>query len=103
MVHMGGKHVLHIQGGVEILNLETIKQKLKVNNNNAITCVGDSLASLILYLFVCLFVCITNSEWIGWWEVPIWTLNVVRDRSETSDKKTSLWFPNLLANFFFTG
>lgn len=56
MVHMGGKHVLHIQGGVEILNLETIKQKLKVNNNNAITCVGDSLASLILYLFVCLFV-----------------------------------------------
>lgn len=58
MVHMGGKHVLHIQGGVEILNLETIKQKLKVNNNNAITCVGDSLASLILYLFVCLFVCL---------------------------------------------
>lgn len=56
MVHMGGKHVLHIQGGVEILNLETMKQKLKVNNNNAITCVGDSLASLILYLFVCLFV-----------------------------------------------
>lgn len=56
MVHMGGKHVLHIQGGVEILNLETIKQKLKVNNNNALTCVGDSLASLILYLFVCLFV-----------------------------------------------
>lgn len=58
MVHMRGKHVLHIQGGVEILNLETIKQKLKVNNNNAITCVGDSLASLILYLFVCLFVCL---------------------------------------------
>lgn len=56
MVHMGGKHVLHIQGGVEILNLETMKQKLKVNNNNALTCVGDSLASLILYLFVCLFV-----------------------------------------------
>ena len=56
MVHMRGKHVLHIQGGVEILNLETMKQKLKVNNNNAITCVGDSLASLILYLFVCLFV-----------------------------------------------
>ena len=58
MVHMRGKHVLHIQGGVEILNLETIKQKLKVNNNNSITCVGDSLASLILYLFVCLFVCL---------------------------------------------
>lgn len=56
MVHMGGKHVLHIQGGVEILNLETMKQKLKVNNNNAIKCLGDSLASLILYLFVCLFV-----------------------------------------------
>lgn len=56
MVHMGGKHVLHIQGGVEILNLETMKQKLKVNNNNAIKCLGESLASLILYLFVCLFV-----------------------------------------------
>lgn len=55
MVHMGGRHVLYIQGGVEILNLETMKQKLKVNNNNAITCVGDSLASLILYLFVCFF------------------------------------------------
>ena len=55
-MHIRGKHVLHIQGGVEILNLETMKQKLKVNNNNAITCVGDSLASLILYLFVCLFV-----------------------------------------------
>lgn len=58
MVHMGGKHVLHIQGGVEILNLETMKQKLKVNDNNAIKCLGDSLASLILYLFVCLFVCL---------------------------------------------
>ena len=58
MVHIGGKHVLYIEGGVEILNLETMKQKLKVNNNNAITCVRDSLASLILYLFVCLFVCL---------------------------------------------
>lgn len=58
MVHIGGKHVLYIEGGVEILNLETMKQKLKVNNNNTITCVGDSLASLILYLFVCLFVCL---------------------------------------------
>lgn len=58
MVRIGGKHVLYIQGGVEILNLETMKQKLKVNNKNAITCVGDSLASLILYLFVCLFVCL---------------------------------------------
>ena len=59
MVHMGGKHVLYIQGGVEILNLETMKQKLKVNNNNAITCVGDSLASLILYLFVCFFLIVS--------------------------------------------
>ena len=55
-MHIRGKHVLYIEGGVEILNLETMKQKLKVNNNNAITCVGDSLASRILYLFVCLFV-----------------------------------------------
>lgn len=69
MVHMGGKHVLHIQGGVEILNLETMKQKLKINNNNAI--VSWRLLSLTYTLSVCLFVCITNSEWIGWWEVPI--------------------------------
>ena len=55
-MHIRGKHVLYIEGGVEILNLETMKQKLKVNNNNAIKCLGESLASLILYLFVCLFV-----------------------------------------------